>query len=471
MKPHTDILDWLSHVDFQPDSPSPSHANRVPKRHRDCSQPLSPPSSERIETSAPKPHYMSESDIPTSKRRRLGLEGNNYDEEDQQQTPRASENSRSLQDETRWSTSPTKRHQGLQRNHSTQAVSIISVSSQSDSQSQASSRTSGRSSPTKRMAAMELNLDGLESRTLSLTNPDLPNALADLLSEMEVCSTGAGVVSRSRKDEIDAQASTDRSFAVFRDFMFGIPEARDRFGTTPTVPDVQWILEEARECQDTIQSESGWNMAVHFPLLQKAIYGCQRRKQLVGTAPCTTAKIINQYLPSASPTKMVDFSLFLAPDSAPISAANTAALQAIQSLRRVLPCNVINHTDFPPLRNRPIALSIETKRRGGGEQQEADLQIGIWHAAQWKFLSRLVSDAGGDLDTLPFLPAIIVRGHEWSFAATTREGQKTVLWLERNFGSTTNALGVYSIVWGLQRLAAWAEHVYWPWFKQNALGM
>lgn len=185
----------------------------------------------------------------------------------------------------------------------------------------------------------------------------------------------------------------------------------------------------------------------------------------------TTAKIINQYLPSASPTKMVDFSLFLAPDTAPISAANTAALQAIQSLRRVLPCNVINHTDFPPLRNRPIALSIETKRRGGGEQQEADLQIGIWHAAQWKFLSRLVSDAGGDLDTLPFLPAIIVRGHEWSFAATTREGQKTVLWLERNFGSTTSALGVYSIVWGLQRLAAWAEDVYWPWFKQNALGI
>ena len=307
MKPHTDILDWLSHVDFQPDSPSPSHANRVPKRHRDYSQPLSPPSSERIETSAPKRHYMSESDIPTSKRRRLGLEENNYDEEDQQQTPRASEKSRSLQDETRRSTSPTKRHQGLQRNRSIQAVSVISVSSQSDSQSQASSRASGRSSPTKRMAAMELNLDGLESRTLSLTNPDLPNALADLLSEIEGCSTGAGVVSRSRKvclqffcflktrscitdaiwkqDEIDAQASADRSFAVFRDFMFANPEARDRLGTTPTVPDVQWILEEARECQDTIQSESGWNMGVHFPLLHKAIYGCQRRKQLVGTAP------------------------------------------------------------------------------------------------------------------------------------------------------------------------------------------
>jgi hypothetical protein len=30
------------------------------------------------------------------------------------------------------------------------------------------------------------------------------------------------------------------------------------------------------------------------------------------------------------------------------------------------------------------------------------------------------------LAKLPFLPAVVVQGHEWVFAATTREGEKTV---------------------------------------------
>ncbi len=144
------------------------------------------------------------------------------------------------------------------------------------------------------------------------------------------------------------------------------------------------------------------------------------------------------------------------------------AAGAIHSLRRSLQCGVINHTDFLPLRRRPIVISIETKKRGG-DQEEAELQIGTWHAAQWKWLSRLSADAGGSLEALPFLPALVVNGHEWSFAATTRDQQRTILWLDRSFGSTTSALGVYKIVWGLQRLARWAEDTYWPWFKANIL--
>jgi hypothetical protein len=139
-----------------------------------------------------------------------------------------------------------------------------------------------------------------------------------------------------------------------------------------------------------------------------------------------------------------------------------------------LPCGVINHTDFLPLRNRPVVVGIETKKRGGGDQTEAELQIGTWHAAQWKMLAQLVDDVrggGGRLDTLPFLPAVLVCGHEWSFAATTREGRKTILWLEKGFGSTTSPLGVYKTVWGLQRIARWAAEVYWPWFRDNVLGV
>lgn len=44
-------------------------------------------------------------------------------------------------------------------------------------------------------------------------------------------------------------------------------------------------MAEARECQDSMQSEVGWNTSIHFPLLHKAIYGARRHARLVGTAP------------------------------------------------------------------------------------------------------------------------------------------------------------------------------------------
>ena len=310
---------------------------------------------------------------------------------------------------------------------------------------------------------MELHSDGIETRVLSLTNPTLPLALSDLLVELERCSNGVGVVSSDLQAEIKENAEQNPSFRVFSDFMFAFPADRDQLGLTPSLDDVDYLVEEAAECQATMQSESGWNMMVHHPLLHMAVYGRRRRNQLVGFAPCTTAKIIREYLPTNLQAKMVDFCIYIMPETDDIT------FNATKRLRGVLPCNVINHTDFPPLRSRPIAVSIETKRRGGAQLATAELQLGIWHAAQWKLLEDLVARSGGSFDGLPFLPAIVVQGHDWSFAATTREERNTVLWLERGFGSTSSHLGVYKTIWGLQRLAQWASNVYWPWFKKNAL--
>jgi hypothetical protein len=54
----------------------------------------------------------------------------------------------------------------------------------------------------------------------------------------------------------------------------------------------------------------------------------------------------------------------------------------------------------------------------------------------------------------------LVSGYEWSFVATTREGRKTILWLEKGLGSATSPLRVYKTVWGLQRIARWAAEVF-----------
>lgn len=92
-------------------------------------------------------------------------------------------------------------------------------------------------------------------------------------------------------------AKTDRRFSGFRNFMYADPAGaqspeldldlhlhQDKpFGVSPTVADVRWVLAEAQECQEMQQGEAGWNTAVHFPILHKAIYGAVRKKQLVGT--------------------------------------------------------------------------------------------------------------------------------------------------------------------------------------------
>lgn len=315
---------------------------------------------------------------------------------------------------------------------------------------------------------MELSSDRVKTKVLDSTNPNLPPALSDLLVELQECNDGFGVISNAMEANIKEKAKNISGLRNFRDIMFAPFTDRDQLGPTPSFDDVARLVNRARHCQDLKKSESGWNMAVHYPLLDNALprecdWGGQR--QLIGFEDCTTAKIIREYLPACATGKMVDFCLCI------MSEVEATAWNSIERASRDLPSQVINHTDEYGLRNRPIAVSIETKRQGEERLADAELQLGTWHAAQWKLLERLVTQNGGTLDELPFLPAVVVHGHIWSFAATTREGLTTVLWLEQEFGSTSSLHGVYKTVWGLQRLAKWASDVYWPWFKKNALGL
>jgi hypothetical protein len=153
--------------------------------------------------------------------------------------------------------------------------------------------------------------------------------------------------------------------------------------------------------------------------------------------PCTTAKILGTWRGSgAGSSKMIDFSFFIDP-----SGFDDTAVNAIESMRKSLPGLSINHTDYAPLHQRPIVLSIETKTTGH-HLLDAEVQVGVWMAAHWQMLAGLArqqSPQSGTLGTntddgeamldqaLPsFLPAIVVQGHEWHFIATTRTRECTV---------------------------------------------
>ncbi|KAF3768496.1 hypothetical protein M406DRAFT_286427 [Cryphonectria parasitica EP155] len=220
---------------------------------------------------------------------------------------------------------------------------------------------------------------------------------------------------------------------------------RDSLGPTPSVDQVLCVLDWAQQCALRAAEEAMWNSAVHFPLLKMAVHGGGRvpaggDTTTVGLTQCTTARIIQEYLP-------------------------------IYAIRQSSLWQSINHTFFEGLLDRPIVLSCESKRLDSEGTIQATLQIGLWHAAQWKHLKTLAVQQQSSSQLPTFLPAVIISGHDWLFAATTQVQNKTILWKEYPFGHTRDAWGVYRIICGLQRLKAWALNDYWPWYRGHILGL
>lgn len=183
------------------------------------------------------------------------------------------------------------------------------------------------------------------------------------------------------------------------------------------------------------------NALSHHSLLHLAVPKLWNLQCVSNSTHSSTAGIIKEYVPCSASGKKVDFCIYVDPSYS----ATSESSHQISTLRRTLPLHSINITDLEAVNKTPIAVSIETKRANAALDQ-AELQIGVWQAAQWNMLEALVTQrvarsatalggqgAGGvehkvaeALERLPFLPALIVHGHEWKLAATTREGKKTV---------------------------------------------
>lgn len=201
MTAHSEILSWLACVTSDSfhnpaDDDNLDHVNPKPDLQAESHLP-SPRETTPSHTASlrlAKRRLMSDRGAPTPKRPRRAIthtrderdgSGDGHeskrddDGEDRQETPRASGRVRKK--------NPTKAP-------STAPSVLSNRSSQLSYQSGSGSR-----SPTKRMAAMELQPDGVETRSFSLTDSRLPASLVGLLVEMEACGHGAGVVSPALK--------------------------------------------------------------------------------------------------------------------------------------------------------------------------------------------------------------------------------------------------------------------------------
>ncbi|KAI0147244.1 hypothetical protein GGR57DRAFT_263951 [Xylariaceae sp. FL1272] len=338
------------------------------------------------------------------------------------------------------------------------------------------SRSSGSRSPTKRLAALELASRPVVVNQIQRADRRMPAALRLMLDQLDRFQSRIGVVPGYLAREIEALA-VDEGDYQYHFFNFE-PHTFQPVGAMSVDPDisidrVMEVFFAATECFNERHPEPTWNSHVHGPVFQLALGsildkdsaaqppdcadGSQKpdASTRVRAMPCTTARLIRH--PHGA--KMVDFCIFIDPRG--------EDAEKVQQIRTRLGHGHVNHTDFYPLRQRPLVLSAESKRPGE-DYQNAQVQLGVWQAAQWALLEQLSRARSEAL--ISFLPALIIQGHEWSFAATTKSGPQTVLWVKQPIGATDTVLGIFQIICALRHIASWARDTYWPWYRDEILG-
>ncbi|KAH7019698.1 hypothetical protein EDB80DRAFT_820232 [Ilyonectria destructans] len=349
------------------------------------------------------------------------------------------------------------------RPHTGSARSIASVSTSTSLRySNASSVRSRSESPKKQMMRLRIDDQGLEFRPLNIDS--VPEAAADLLRVLEEIGRGLDILPHEWHDRIlHGDLSRERE-ARWR-YSFKPLDAPDQLpGRIPSFDEVELVGEMAKECLNFGHDQSGWNGEVHHQILKAVFRDPSRKKGGIlnfANLSSTTARPHHKYLPRVTSAKMVDSCIYadLCDDE--------NWRQGLQTLSRKTHTVSVNHTDFAPLQLRPIwsflrsAVSLAVQSRSSPTESTPDPSSSdqTEHAAQ--------VDAA--LSRLGFIPGIIVQGHRWLFVLSTLEGQKTILWTERQFGSTQSILETYQIVAGLRELGAWARDVYLPWFQHNIL--
>ncbi|KAJ0304352.1 hypothetical protein Brms1b_011250 [Colletotrichum noveboracense] len=313
--------------------------------------------------------------------------------------------------------------------------------SQASKASKASSAS--RVSPTKQIADRRNKSSPALLQQYDPDDPSIPTSLQRVWAALSSFTNGRGVISRSNEDEIvKAKEKSARFASIDGDWFFDNNLTRDQLGPSPPVKKVMKILKLANICTNEKYDEASWNSCVHLKVLKLALplssadkdkvffmpwyvnptcrcllQSCPYAKLIIPFSP--TAKTLDDYVDSRGGSRKIDFCFVVEPG--PQAAQAITAIQYKDDLFS----KSINHTDYEPLRCRPIVLSIESKPEGSGTN-DGKAQLLIWLEAQWRQLHRLAS-RGDHPHPLPdFLPAIIIEGHKWYFVACTRDREKTV---------------------------------------------
>ncbi|KAJ3531693.1 hypothetical protein NM208_g8768 [Fusarium decemcellulare] len=330
-----------------------------------------------------------------------------------------------------------------------------SASNRSASLSSRSVSISNRSSPTKQFRNAEMQETGFNVGSFRLDQH--PESLKTLRIRLRDIGSGYAILPASLRRELSDSDSEIPPYA------FKTDQETQVDGNLPSLSWVQKLVKRAAECLIDREGEASWNADVHAPILEHVFRSDRFRSSGLGDFRCCpSAQILPSFKPRDAPSKMVDFCVFVRPES------NSPEEQSINTICQSRPGFSINHTDLGNFCKHPIALSIETKRPGE-HRDRATLQMGTWHSSQWRSL-RYPLFQPRTAGSIEFLPGIIIQGHDWQFVATILDqNHKALLLTGVRIGGTETELAVYSLIVALQHLREWIKDVYWPAFIEDML--
>ncbi|KAF4946654.1 hypothetical protein FSARC_14144 [Fusarium sarcochroum] len=320
--------------------------------------------------------------------------------------------------------------------------------------SSASSVRSGSSSPVKR-STLELLVKPVRFVKRTAVKDQIPHDMLATCQRILVVSNTENFIPRAVREVIEAEnEDTSRSW-----WYFDHPEEEDMLHIRELAA-VREIIAAAEFCQESEAHETGWNVDIHAPLLKLALASFPSLSRQI----ITHAKISKAFVPVMQPesyyditrSKMVDWAITVQPPP------STARRVAKAILSRPINERTINQTAYGPVRNNPIAISIETKI-GKGTLDEARSQLGLWVAAWHQRMHLLAPNQKGRIITLPLM---LVIENEWKLLFAYDRGDEIHIVEQIPIGSTGELKEVYRIIAVLRTLASWMETEFMDWLDR-----
>ncbi|KAK1063670.1 hypothetical protein LTR74_009282 [Friedmanniomyces endolithicus] len=344
----------------------------------------------------------------------------------------------------------------------------------SDTSSQQSSSSRRSKSPVKNLA--DLRLTDASIAYTHVATASVPDDVQDLHQRLKDIHDGIPIIPQAVK-----QAIEERGMGRVRSWSLSASSA---------VPDpakeldmLEEIWHAATDCHQQGASEAAWNDDVHSCVFRAAF----KPYNDIRSHNVTTARPFPEFMPrsgSGQPVlKVVDYTVNFEPSPADQDRIITLLRQEPQPLSSIV------QTPYHPVRFKPAAFSIETKVDGG--EQYARIQLGLWAAAHYLRLERLLQqddDYAGSMAKLPTHPLLVANSHAWSlhFACQRRSinsGQNyhsasslgggvasqgdvnrevQIIDAALELGNTQTLVGVYKLVASLRCLADWSRDEMWP---------
>lgn len=337
------------------------------------------------------------------------------------------------------------------------------------------SRSAGSRNGIKDMADLAVALKPITCVKPS-SQADIPADIQNLARRLKEVQGGRGVIPRDVFTKVQSSLGviepslsdenvydTDALRRTIRDD--GQPTSWSAWDVDDEYNVLRRVAARTEECDIENVSEPSWNARVHEPLLDMAL---STFRGSLSHWDVTRAIITRDYhlRRDAGPlkSKMVDFVITLDSTSVVAAAKDQIRLQGGSP-------RSINHTEYQPLRYRPIAISIETKPTNGSID-EGMTQLAVWSSAymsRLKELSTTSDKAAAGVGIGVTLPLLLVRGSQWSLMMAVDQVREMKLLDFGVIGNTSTLVGCYKMVAQLRCFAEWSTTTFQEWILREAL--